>query len=138
MIDLSPFLTPSLGWQTKSLCAILVSACYGCARLAKRINAELRDDVGFPGRDVRAPGLCILHQMRATEHNIYADDLVGRVRLKFDHAHSHRDWEIVGETETRGFYLLSSRVNIGRVQDHRFYQAFEMVVHESDFERITL
>ena len=59
-----------------------------------------------------------------------------KARLLFDHAHSYREWNIVGQCDVPGFFYLESRFRLNPGEQPASYTAFELCVHESQFERL--
>ena len=64
---------------------------------------------------------------------------VGRrfaARLLFDHPHSYREWNIVGQYEVPGFFYLESRFRLNPGEQPAIYTVFELCLHERQFERV--
>jgi hypothetical protein len=60
----------------------------------------------------------------------------GKARLLFDHPHSYREWNIVGQCDVPGFFYLESRFRLNPGELPATYTAFELCLHESQFERV--
>jgi hypothetical protein len=60
----------------------------------------------------------------------------GKVRLLIDHPHSYREWNIVGPCDVPGFFYLESRIRLNPGELPATYTAFELCLHESQFERV--
>ena len=60
----------------------------------------------------------------------------GKARLLFDHPHSYREWNIVGQCDVPGFFYLESRFRLNPGEQSALYTAFELRLHESQFERV--
>ena len=58
-----------------------------------------------------------------------------KARLLIDHPHSYREWNIVGRCEVPGFFYLESRFRLNPGEQPAIYTAFELCLHESQFER---
>jgi hypothetical protein len=50
-------------------------------------------------------------------------------------AHSYREWNIVGQCDVPGFFYLESRFRLNPGEVPASYTAFELCLHESQFER---
>ena len=61
-----------------------------------------------------------------------------KARLLFDHPHSCREWNIVGQYDVPGFFYLESRfrLNLNPGEQPAIYTAFELYLHECQFERV--
>jgi hypothetical protein len=59
-----------------------------------------------------------------------------KARLLFDHAHSYREWNIVGQYDVPGFFYLESRLRLNPGEQPAIYTEFELCLHESQFERV--
>ena len=59
-----------------------------------------------------------------------------KVRLLIDHPHSYREWNIVGQCDVPGFFYLESRFRLNPGEVPASYTAFELCLHESQFERL--
>jgi hypothetical protein len=59
-----------------------------------------------------------------------------KARLLFDHPHSYREWNIVGQCDVPGFFYLESRFRLNPGVQPATYTAFELCLHESQFERV--
>ena len=59
-----------------------------------------------------------------------------KARLLFDHPHSYREWNIVGHCDVPGFFYLESRFRLNPGEVPASYTAFELCLHESQFERV--
>jgi hypothetical protein len=59
-----------------------------------------------------------------------------KVRLQIDHPHSYREWNIVGHCDVPGFFYLESRFRLNPGEQTAIYMAFELCLHESQFERV--
>jgi hypothetical protein len=59
-----------------------------------------------------------------------------KARLLFDHAHSYREWNIVGQCDVPGFFYLESRLRLNPGEQPAIYTEFELCLHESQFERV--
>jgi hypothetical protein len=57
-------------------------------------------------------------------------------RLLFDHPHSYREWNIVGQYEVPGFFYLESRFRLNPGEQPAIYTVFELCLHERQFERV--
>jgi hypothetical protein len=51
------------------------------------------------------------------------------------HPHSYREWNIVGQCDVPGFFCLESRFRLNPGEVPASYTAFELCLHESQFER---
>ena len=60
----------------------------------------------------------------------------GKARLLIDHPHSYREWNIVGQSDVPGFFYLESRFRLNPGEVPASYTAFELCLHESQFERV--
>ena len=60
----------------------------------------------------------------------------GKARLLIDHPHSYREWNIVGQRDMPGFFYLESRFRLNPGEVPASYTAFELCLHESQFERV--
>jgi hypothetical protein len=60
----------------------------------------------------------------------------GKARLLIDHPHSYREWNIVGQCDVPGFFYLESRFRLNPGEVPASYTAFELCLHESQFERV--
>jgi hypothetical protein len=60
----------------------------------------------------------------------------GKARLLIEHPHSYREWNIVGHDEVPGFFYLESRFRLNPGEQPATYTAFELCLHESQFERV--
>ena len=60
----------------------------------------------------------------------------GKARLLIDHPHSYREWNIVGQCDVPGFFYLESRFRLNPGEQPALYTAFELCLHESQFERV--
>jgi hypothetical protein len=56
--------------------------------------------------------------------------------LLFEHPHSYREWNVVGRCDVPGFFYLESRFRLNPGEQPAIYTAFELCLHESQFERI--
>ena len=61
-----------------------------------------------------------------------------KARLLFDHPHSYREWNIVGQYDVPGFFYLESRFRLNPGDLPASYTVFELCLHESQFERVQL
>ena len=59
-----------------------------------------------------------------------------KARLLFDHPHSYREWNIVGQYDVPGFFYLESRFRLNPGEQPAIYTAFELCLHECQFERL--
>ena len=59
-----------------------------------------------------------------------------KARLLFDHAHSYREWNIVGQYDVPGFFYLESRFRLNPGEQPATYTAFELCLHECQFARV--
>ena len=59
-----------------------------------------------------------------------------KARLLIDHPHSYREWNIVGRCDVPGFFYLESRFRLNFGEQLAIYTAFELCLHESQFERV--
>jgi len=59
-----------------------------------------------------------------------------KARLLIDHPHSYREWDIVGQCDVPGFFYLESRFRLNPGEVPASYTAFELCLHESQFERV--
>jgi hypothetical protein len=57
-------------------------------------------------------------------------------RLLIEHPHSYREWNIVGQCDVQGFFYLESRFRLNPGVQPVTYTAFELCLHECQFERI--
>jgi hypothetical protein len=60
----------------------------------------------------------------------------GKARLLIEHPHSYREWNIVGHCDVPGFFYLESRFRLNPGEQPAIYTAFELCLHESQFERV--
>jgi hypothetical protein len=60
----------------------------------------------------------------------------GKARLLIDHPHSYREWNIVDQCDVPGFFYLESRFRLNPGEVAASYTAFELCLHESQFERV--
>jgi hypothetical protein len=58
-----------------------------------------------------------------------------KARLLIDHPHSYREWSIVGQCDIPGFFYLESRFRLNPGEQPAIYTAFELCLHECQFER---
>jgi len=56
--------------------------------------------------------------------------------LLIEHPHSYREWNIVGRCDVPGFFYLESRFRLNPGEQPAIYTAFELCLHESQFERV--
>jgi hypothetical protein len=49
-----------------------------------------------------------------------------KTRLLFDHPHSYREWNIVGQYDVPGFFYLESRFRLNPGEQPAIYTAFEL------------
>ena len=56
--------------------------------------------------------------------------------LLIEHPHSYRQWNIVGRCDVPGFFYLESRFRLNPGERPAIYTAFELCLHESQFERV--
>jgi hypothetical protein len=56
--------------------------------------------------------------------------------LLIEHPHSYREWNVVGRCDVPGFFYLESRFRLNPGEQPAIYTAFELCLHESQFERI--
>jgi len=59
-----------------------------------------------------------------------------RAWLLIEHPHSYREWNIVGRCDVPGFFYLESRFRLNFGEQLAIYTAFELCLHESQFERV--
>ena len=59
-----------------------------------------------------------------------------KARLQIDHPHSYREWSIVGQSDVPGFFYLESRFRLNPGEQPATYTAFELCLHECQFERV--
>ena len=59
-----------------------------------------------------------------------------KARLLIDHPHSYREWNIIGRCDVPGFFYLESRFRLNPGEQPVIYTAFELCLHESQFERV--
>jgi hypothetical protein len=59
-----------------------------------------------------------------------------KARLLFDRPHSYREWNIVGQYNVPGFFYLESRFRLNPGEQPVIYTAFELCLHECQFERV--
>ena len=64
------------------------------------------------------------------------DQPYAKARLLIDHPHSYREWNIVGQYDVPGFFYLESRFRLNPGAVPASYTAFELCLHESQFERL--
>ena len=57
-----------------------------------------------------------------------------KARLLFDHPHSYREWNIVGQYDVPGFFYLESRFRLTPGEQPAIYTTFELCLHECQFE----
>jgi hypothetical protein len=55
--------------------------------------------------------------------------------LLVEHPHAYREWNIVGRCDAPGFFYLESRFRLNPGEQPAIYTAFELCLHESQFER---
>jgi hypothetical protein len=60
----------------------------------------------------------------------------GKARLLIDHPHSYREWNIIGQCDVPGFFYLESRFRLNPGEQPALYTAFELCLHESQFEKV--
>ena len=60
----------------------------------------------------------------------------GKARLLIVHPHSYREWNIVGQCYVPGFFYLESRFRFNPGEQPALYTAFELCLHESQFEKV--
>jgi len=60
----------------------------------------------------------------------------GKARLLVEHPHSYREWNIVGHCDVPGFFYLEFRFRLNPGEQPAIYTAFELCLHESQFERV--
>jgi len=53
-----------------------------------------------------------------------------------DAPHSYREWNIVGQCDVPGFFYLESRFRLNPGEQPATYTAFELCLHESQFEMV--
>src|ERR1700756_832559 len=56
--------------------------------------------------------------------------------LLIEHPHSYREWNVVGRCDVPGFFYLESRSRLNPGEQPAIYTAFELCLHESQFERV--
>jgi len=49
---------------------------------------------------------------------------------------SYREWNIVGQCDVPGFFYLESRFRLNPGEQPALYTAFELCLHESQFEKV--
>jgi hypothetical protein len=59
-----------------------------------------------------------------------------KARLLIDHPHSYREWNTVGQSDVPGFFYLESRFRLNPGEQPAIYTAFELCLHESQFESV--
>ena len=59
-----------------------------------------------------------------------------KASLLFDHPHSYREWNIVGQYDVPRFFYLESRFRLNPGEQPVIYTAFELCLHECQFERV--
>ena len=59
-----------------------------------------------------------------------------KARLLIEHPHSYREWNIVGHCDVPGFFYLEFRFRLNPGEQPAIYTAFELCLHESQFERV--
>jgi hypothetical protein len=59
-----------------------------------------------------------------------------KARLLFDHPHSYREWNLVGQSDVPGFFYLESRIHLNPGEQPAIYTALELCLHECQFERV--
>jgi len=59
-----------------------------------------------------------------------------KARLLIEHPHSYREWNIVGQCDVPGFFYLESRFRLNPGEQPAIYTAFELCLHECQFERV--
>ena len=59
-----------------------------------------------------------------------------KARLLIDHPHSYREWNIVGQYDVPGFFYLESRFRLNPGEQPATYTAFELCLHECQFEMV--
>ena len=59
-----------------------------------------------------------------------------KARLLIEHPHSYREWNIVERYDVPGFFYLESRFRLNPGEQPAIYTAFELCLHESQFERV--
>src|SRR5262249_44693141 len=57
-------------------------------------------------------------------------------RLLIEHPRSYREWNIVGRCDVPGFFYLESRFRLNPGEPPAISTAFELCLHESQFERV--
>src|ERR1700730_9452149 len=58
-----------------------------------------------------------------------------KARLLLEHRHSYREWSIVGQCDVPGFFYLESRFRLNPGEQPAIYTAFELCLHECQFQR---
>ena len=59
-----------------------------------------------------------------------------KARLLIDHPHSYREWNILDQYDVPGFFYLESRFRLNPGEQPAIYTAFELCLHECQFERL--
>ena len=59
-----------------------------------------------------------------------------KARLLIDHPHSYREWNIMGQCNVPGFFYLESQFRLNPGEQPAIYTAFELCLHECQFERV--
>jgi hypothetical protein len=59
-----------------------------------------------------------------------------KARLLIEHPHSYREWNIVGQCDVPGFFYLESRFRLNPGEQPATYTAFELCLHDCQFERV--
>ena len=59
-----------------------------------------------------------------------------KARLLFDHPHSYREWNLVGQCDVQGFFYVESRLRLNHGAQPAIYTTFELCLHECQFERV--
>ena len=62
--------------------------------------------------------------------------LYDKARLLIEHPHSYREWNIVSRCDVPGFFYLESRFRLNPGEQPVIYTAFELCLHEGQFERV--
>jgi hypothetical protein len=68
---------------------------------------------------------------------VYAD-ASNQARILISHPHAYKTWTVVSEADEPGFWMFESVVALGFdfTEERMQYSFFEIVLHESAFERI--
>jgi hypothetical protein len=119
------------GDQYRQLAAALI-----CSRANKRATLEKHCYLSKHTREVKNAKSQELAKFDAIATGRKYAQPYDKARLLFDHAHSYREWNIVGQYDVPGFFYLESRIRLNPGEQPAIYTEFELCLHESQFERV--